>query len=243
MGYNIYREGNVSGQYDLVQTLSNSNVWVDNASDARVRSYRYKIAGITALGCETEVSLPHKTMHLTISAGLNNSWNLIWTPYEGVSYETYNIYRATSAGSEMALIGTMPSGNTSFSDFTAPAGYVYYMVEIIVGHACEEYSASATRSFKAAPAFASIRSNLATNNPIGIDDAAVDELRISPNPMQDNFYVGGIEENTPVTLSDVSGKIVLQTVVAPNEAVSVANLPQGVYMLKAAGKVVKIIKN
>ena len=77
---------------------------------------------------------------------------------------------------------------------------------------------------------------------IKINGTVAGTLSLSPNPVTDYFHIGGIEEDTPITLSEVSGRVVLQTVVAPNEAVSVTHLPQGVYILQVAGKAVKMIK-
>jgi len=158
VSYNIYREGNTSGQYGLVANIgyNSQNKWIDTASDAKIRSYRYKVSGIDTCGKESVLSSPHKTMHLTINAGQNNSWNLIWTAYEGTAYSTYNIYRTTGKNpGPWLLIGTMPSGNTSYSDFSAPNGnFVYYMVEIVLDEPCVLKKD-----------LSSIKSNIATNNP------------------------------------------------------------------------------
>ena len=129
VSYNIYREGAQSENYELVANVpyNSPNMWVDAESSAQIRSYRYKISGIDTCGVESVLSEVHKTMHLTINSGVGNSWNLIWTAYEGASYSTYNIYRSSGETmGELELIGTMPAGNTSFSDFSAPQGYVYY---------------------------------------------------------------------------------------------------------------------
>ena len=74
-------------------------------------------------------------------------------------------------------------------------------------------------------------------------NALAGAVSVSPNPVTDYFYISGIEESTPITLLDVIGKVVLQTVAVPGEAVSVAHLPQGMYILQVAGETVKVIKN
>ena len=174
--YNIYREGNQSGEYDLVATFdyNEPNRWIDTESNAKIRSYRYKIAGIGGGGdCDSVLSSAHKTMHLTINAGQGNSWNLIWTAYEGTEYATYNIYRAWGDTlGELSLIGTMPAGNTSFSDFYTPPGYVYYMVEIVLNETCNTSKAGS-----------SIKSNIASNNPgVGISKNETSGVAVYPNP-------------------------------------------------------------
>ena len=174
--YNIYREGTQTGQFDLLATINpnDPNIWVDTESNAKMRSYRYKISAKDTWNTESELSINHKTMHLTINAGQNNSWNLIWTAYEGAEYSTYNIYRALGeTPGEFTLIGTIPAGNTSFSDFDAPIGYVYYIVEIMLNETCNIGKGSA------------IKSNMATNNPnIGVAELPITiyDLQVYPNP-------------------------------------------------------------
>jgi len=179
VSYNIYREGMQSGNYELVANIGYNaeNRWVDMASNAKIRSYRYKVSALDTCGTESELSSAHRTMHLTINAGQNNSWNLIWTAYEGTDYSTYYIYRAkgnANGPGTFEMIGSMPAGNTSYSDFSVQGGgFVYYIVEIILNENCN----TGKTSF-------SIKSNMATDNPgVGIEekwDAA--SLQIYPNP-------------------------------------------------------------
>jgi hypothetical protein len=178
--YNIYREGNVSGQYELAANVpyGEASSWTDAASNAKIRSYRYKVSTVGADNCESLLSSQHRTMHLTINQGQGNTWNLIWTEYEGLSFSTYNIYRGTSpAFSDMTLIGTMPSQNTTYSDFTAPAGYVYYIVEIEMGTGCET-----------SKAVTSIHSNVATNNAAAIE---VFHVTVTADPAAMGTVSGG----------------------------------------------------
>ena len=249
VAYNIYREGAQGGQYDLVGTVepNGANSWVDLESNAKIRSYRYKVAGVDFHGIESTQSAAHKTMHLTINAGQNNSWNLIWTAYEGTTYSTYNIYRATGDMiGEFSLIGTMPSGNTSFSDFGAPAeGYVYYMVEIMLNEDCS-----------GGKAVSSIKSNVATNNPGGVgivETWRAPSLQVYPNPtngvlnlIQDQIDCGRDAINrvstiTGIEVYDVMGRMV--TPLNPPEGGrlpsfggvgggNISHLPSGVYFLR-----------
>lgn len=73
----------------------------------------------------------HKTMHLTINQGLGNTWNLIWSHYEGFNFGTYRIYRGTSP-SNMTMIGEVPSNLNSYTDNIATdnTGF-YYQVEVV----------------------------------------------------------------------------------------------------------------
>jgi hypothetical protein len=258
--YNIYREGAQAGQYDLAATIepNSSNSWVDMESNAKIRSYRYKIAGIDTCGKESLQSSAHKTMHLTINAGMNNSWNLIWTPYEGSTYSQYNIYRDTGSSlGQWELIGTMPSINTSYSDFTAPQGYVYYMVEIVLDNPCV-----LTKSLS------SIKSNIATNNPSGpynnINNIDVSTLKVYPNPSKGQLIIslpnpaeGGAYEAGNVEIYNVAGQLLQSAPFKSPErgklpsfggggggsiVIDVSHLANGMYFLKVDNKVIKFIK-
>ena len=241
VSYNIYREEIQTGNYKLVANIpdDNPNIWVDMESNARVRSYRYKIAGVDTCGKESVLSLAHKTMHLVIYPGMGNSWNLIWTPYEGASYSTYNIYR--SAGEtigELELIGTMPAGgNTSFTDFSAPEGYVYYMVEIIFDSPCV-----LSRNFF------SIKSNIATNKAL-TPDVPEHNVTLYPNPTTGELQVTSDElQITSIEVFDVYGRKLLSFTprMSQQQTLDISQFSAGIYFVKIgteAGKVVrKVVK-
>jgi len=231
VSYKIYREGIQSGQYDLVGQIysSSPNKWIDLESDAKVRSYRYKVSAMGG-SCGTEsysLSDAHKTMHLTINAGMNNSWNLIWTAYEGMEYSTYNIYRSSGESmGELKLIGTMPAGNSSFSDFSAPQGYVYYMVEIMLNETCNVGKAGS-----------SIKSNIATNNPgVGIKEKFVfSSITVYPNPTTGKLQIESYElQVEDITIFDIYGRelLSLKSPVHPETTVDISHLSAGVYFAR-----------
>lgn len=229
--YNIYREGNVTGQYELAATIpfDAENSWIDPQSNARVRSYSYKVAAVDTCGNESVLSAPHKTMHLTINQGMG-SWNLIWTPYEGTQYATYNIYRAVAAGEtfdgELELVSTIPGSLTSFTDFISTGNaYVYYMVEIVLAEPCE------TSAVKAA-ATASIRSNIATNNPdgVGMKHTGMENfVHVHPNPFTDAVRIAGANGCTLHVINATGAVVYSQTVIDADAPVQLQHLPVGIY--------------
>jgi hypothetical protein len=235
--YNIYRETLQTGNYELAGTLAcgGASTWVDVQSNARIRSYRYKISGVDVCGKEGVQSPAHKTMHLTINAGVGNSWNLIWTAYEGTEYSTYNIYRSSGETmGELQLIGTMPGGNTSFSDFSAPQGYVYYMVEILMNETCVGKGSS-------------IKSNVATNNPnVGINEQnPISGVSVYPNPTTGELRITNYELRiTSLEVFDVYGRALLshKSPVSSETTLDISHLAAGLYFVKIkteAGEVVK----
>jgi len=244
VSYNIYREEMQTGNYQLVANISEDkpNIWVDMESNARIRSYRYKIAGVDTCGKESLLSLAHKTMHLVIYPGMGNSWNLIWTPYEGAHYSTYNIYRSSGENiGELKLIGTMPAGgNTSYTDFSAPEGFVYYMVEIIFDSPC-----ILDKKLYA------VKSNIATNKALAIEkNVEALNFTLYPNPTSGQLTIDN-EQFTirSVVIYDVLGKKQLSIVNCQLSFVKIdiSHLSNGIYFIKIEtenGTVnKKIIKN
>jgi len=234
--HKIYREGNIAGQFDLMATINNDdpNSWIDMESNARVRAYRYKITGLDACGNESVLSTPHKTMHLTISQGIGNSWNLMWTPYEGVEYFTYRIYRAVGKTlGELELIATMSSSNVSYTDFVNVDSYVYYVVEIMIADACEIFAQ--TKSANVETSVGSIRSNIVTNNPngpTGLEYVNVNDfVQIYPNPVKDELRIANNElKISKIAIVDLAGQTIDQF--NDTNLINVSHLPTGIYFIR-----------
>jgi hypothetical protein len=75
-----------------------------------------------------------------------------------------------------------------------------------------------------------------------IDNLSDNGISIYPNPIDDSFRLSGITAPTEVTVTDLSGRIVLQQTVEAGESVSVGNFPNGVYLVRAGGKTLKVVK-
>ena len=143
--YRIYRE---DGQANIFEPLavipaSNSNAYVDATADPSVRAYRYKITAADTCGGETPMSAFHKTVHLTINQGLGNSYNLIWTPYEGFEFSSYKLYRGT-ANNNLQLIQTMPSTLTSYTDNNPAGDALFYQIEVVMTESCVQQTRDIT---------------------------------------------------------------------------------------------------
>lgn len=166
--YNIYRESETTGQYDLVAELpfSDDPDWIDTNSDANTRSYRYRMSSVDSCGNESELGNIHKTMYLTINKGQNNSWNLVWTEYEGAYYSTYRIYRGTTYDNLQMIDEVQAVGNTTFTDNNAPYGNLYYMIEILL----------TSKGEKDDPVNGVVHSNIAANDQTSLEPVANDGL-------------------------------------------------------------------
>ena len=156
VSYQIYRENNQANVFELLAVVptGGSNAYEDVTADPSVRAWRYKITASDSCGGETPMSAYHKTVHLTINQGIGNSWNLIWTPYEGFEYASYNIYRGT-ANNNLQLIQTMPATLTSFTDNNPGSDVLFYQIEAVMAESCVQHTRDVTHT--------GVRSNIAYN--------------------------------------------------------------------------------
>jgi len=92
-----------------------------------VMQSRYRLSFATEMG-NTRQGTPHRGIHVMINRSVGNGWNLFWAQYEGAIVETYRIFRGTTPDN-LTLLQEIPGSQTSFTDFTAPAGDVYYAIE------------------------------------------------------------------------------------------------------------------
>jgi len=238
--FNIYKETNITNSYLKIGSLqsgiiSTSLVFVDTASMPDVQSNKYKLTMIDECGNESAVSDYHKTMHLSINKGINTIWNLIWEAYEGYAVSTYNIYRGTTPAN-IQIIGSLSGSNTQFSDYTAPAGYVYYQVEAVSSTAAGARQLAKSSS---EVAYYSSRSNIATNKS-GIDGLynvkdISDRLNVSPNPASCFVRLTVDDQGTAdmqLYIYNAVGQVVkTQDNVYNGQLINVSTLNNGLYML------------
>jgi fibronectin type 3 domain-containing protein len=202
--YNIYREGVVMGQFDLISTVPFDSVsmFIDTNSNPMVKSYMYKISTTDTCFNESALSPFHKTMHLTIGQGMGNKWNLNWTPYEGTSYTTYNIYRGINTLDSLKYLTTISASNTSYTDVNVPSGYVYYQVEILKDTTISNKTGGIN----------SIRSNYATNNTNSINEVLSKNISIKlfPNPTSNKavLKIEGLSNDADVIVYDLLGRVI-----------------------------------
>ena len=222
--YNIYRESNISDQYELVATIPYDSIstWVDSTSRPTSHSYRYRMTAIDTYGYESESGDIHKTMHLTISKGIGNQWNLVWTEYEGTDYTTYIIYRGTNSSNMQQIDVLAAGGNTTYTDENAPEGEVYYQVGIVMSSPCNTSKSSSD-----------ILSNIATNSGnVGIQDNNLSNINV--------FTRSGeiIIENAlgkTIQVFDIMGRIIYETTdtySSYEEQISIKVPNSGVYLVK-----------
>lgn len=227
----IYKEGIVANQFDRLaaQSYTTFSTYLDNSSAPTTQAYRYKLSLKDTCGIETLLSDHHKTIHLTINAGMGGAWNLIWNHYEGFTFGTYNIYRGTALNN-ISLLTSIASGNNSYTDLTPPGGTVYYQIEVLNPGSC-------TPAKSASINYSSSRSNIV--NAIATDVKgyyeATESIQIMPNPFNDELTVniGKINSrNYTLMLTDVLGNVIINKVDNnPTQHFKLSDLASGVYYL------------
>jgi hypothetical protein len=70
----------------------------------------------------------------------------------------------------------------------------------------------------------------------------ISAIQIYPNPVAESFRIKGMEESTVVSILDINGRMVLQRMVNPDEAIEVGHLPKGIYLVNVKGRTTKMVK-
>jgi hypothetical protein len=237
MQYNVYREGFVTGQYNLIGTVPYNafSTFIDSTGNPLQQAYRYTISILDSCGSESSRSPYHKTIHLTSNVGPNGEINLLWTAYEGAPYLTHNILRSTS-GSPFIQIGQVAGNMYSYTDLNPPVGQNQYYVEIELDGGCFP-------AFAKSGDFSSIRSNMVLMNIIGINDLLPDpEVRIFPNPSQGRFSLvlplAFQHKDYTLEVHDHTGKRILEEILPMEVREHNLSLPEvspGLYYLRILG--------
>lgn len=239
----FYRRPNAGTVYERIgaQPYGAFSTFTDASSDPMARAHRYYMTAKNICR-ESTIGDAHRTMHLTINKGKDNStWNLIWNGYEGVPHEDYNIYRGTTP-TNMALLTTIEANSyNSFTDYSAPTGAIYYKVSIADGPSCNP-------SLKTTGDNVWITSNIASNegNALSHNWIAMD---VWPNPSSGMATLIIESDNTDQSFEakviDITGRTVetINGLQVRRAAQFGNNLTPGVYNIEViSGNNQKLIK-
>tara|TARA_B110000003_G_scaffold2652_1_gene2750 strand:- start:14315 stop:19798 length:5484 start_codon:yes stop_codon:yes gene_type:complete len=130
LGYGIFKEVSTDVFTQIATIDYMQEEYIDETSNPLVNANRYKIAAIDVCTNESDLSLAHKTVHLTMNEGVNGEVNLIWNPYEGFTVSNYLIYRSID-GAEMSFVGFVAGNIYSYTDLAPPSGVLNYEVRMI----------------------------------------------------------------------------------------------------------------
>jgi len=200
----VYKETDEANVYEIIDTVAYDEVPMvtDYSSNPSIRPYRYKIGFMDSENRVFPASDYHQTIHLTISQGVNNNWNLIWTPYIGFNYSSYNILRKSGSGS-YEQIATISSSFNSFTDFNAPSKDVAYIVSINRPGGCNIGLRSS--------GYSDVYSNVASVNLVSVAEAKEVNFSVYPVPANDRINIQFGDESTGkinLTITDVTGRII-----------------------------------
>jgi len=78
-------------------------------------------------------------------------------------------------------------------------------------------------------------------NPTSAEIIGADALEIYPNPVEEGFYVSGLQKETLLYVYDINGKMLLRTLTSNKHEISTKELPAGVYVVKVEGMNKKIV--
>ena len=230
--YNIYKETNMAGDFDLLATVgfANAGEYIDQNSNALEKGACYAISVVDECGNESRPSPFHQTIHLNAFVGQNGETHLIWEPYHGAPFASYEIYRGTSA-TDLSLLTTVSASFMSYTDLDAPSGMLYYRVDA-VGFNCP-VKRTETKS----------QSNIANNTgglPDGIEDLTAKQLKVYPNPFTNTTTIQLPDNSASYQLRiiDMLGNVIrYHEDISGNEfTLQKGNLPKGMYMLELRGK-------
>jgi hypothetical protein len=177
--YQILREVSLN-QYNVIGTIPpNQNSFLDETSNNLSLSRKYRVNTISICNSNSIDTNTHGTILLSSNVSVNGSVNLIWNPYLGISYGSYNIYRRIGNGS-FELIETISSSNLSYNDVTANVStnsYQYYVGIDVTGCNTSPQGRNFTTSLS------QIKSNILNTSNLDIPTNTLDnKILIYPNP-------------------------------------------------------------
>ncbi len=137
--YLIYREGVQANVYEKIGEIDPSlaqEAFVDTDVDNRNSSYRYKVRVQDKCGNLSPLSEFQETIHLSSNAGIDGRINLQWTPYRGLEFSTYEIYRSIN-NEDFDLLTQTSSNSLAYSDVSVDQANQYrYFVAILAEVTC-----------------------------------------------------------------------------------------------------------
>ncbi|MNJ88977.1 hypothetical protein D3C87_65380 [compost metagenome] len=249
--YNIYRESDLAGNYQLIDTVHADNLsyFNDVVASPMNRSWRYKLSAVNTCGAESPVSSEHKTLHLnTILNTGTGSFDVLWDDYAGSgNVDGYVVWRKTDQVDWLAVSSTIPLGTSAYND-TPPTGStgVDYYIEMILNSNCTAEKAqdfNTTRSNRERGQFAAGQGveGVSTNS---IDENYLEEIQLYPNPTQGAVtFVQPGKEKITFRVTSLSGQEMLKVTSSDSKfEIQLNELQSGIYLVEISAASSKIVK-
>lgn len=221
--YSIFREG-LTGVYTKIGEIpfDSVSVFVDSTALVNTRAYKYKISYTNKCGVESNLSLPHKSIHLQKTL-TNNELHLNWTPYEGALVLGYRLI-AGDDQQHLQILDEFASDQTSYTILNP--NYSIYRIETVM----EDTITPNLLKSESGP-FTLALSNIAeVENSIS---EAENTIAVYPTITSDKVTIStALNTNCTALLLSETGKKVFKTCFKNIVQIPVNQLPKGVYVLQ-----------
>lgn len=241
VSYNIYRESNQAGVFLKLNTVpvGDFSVYVDSFSVPEEVAHSYRISYSDTCGLESEFSPIHSTIHLSANVGTSGQNNLIWSPYSGFAFLTYNILRGVDPDT-LHPFQEVSSNMTSFSDLDPPGGNVYYQIVVSRDGLCQPAKKSGTD-------YSITKSNIIEFMVIGTGPNFNDgSLDIFPNPAREYVkisFTGYPYKEAFISVCNLTGKQITSYQLENNVITIPTNdLGDGIYLVRLETNRLSIVK-
>ncbi len=229
----VFKETNAINVFEEIGQVDylSAGTFQDVNSNPQVQSNRYSIAMRDTCGyLYAPLDGIHKTIHLTATPGLGNNVNLNWNAYEGIAFDSYNIYRGANTGS-MNLIASVASNVFSYTDLNPPLGEMNYMIEV-VGVSCDP-----SRSLVFS------RSNILDLLAQSVSEVMNFDFQVFPNPASTQITIQIKESElgaTVVIFNSLGQEVLADRLNAVSQTLNIEKLSEGFYFLKLEGRAVRL---
>ncbi len=248
LAYNLYRQTNVIGVYELIGTIpyDNLSIFKDTVADPEKRQWVYKITAVDTCNNESDIKVSsyHRPLFLQYT-GTDDGVNLEWESYvvEGQEMEfvTYEIYRGSDS-TALNKIDEISADLRVYKDVNPVAlnNKSFYRVAGVKANPC--YPTGVTKV--GTGPYSHSMSNLEDNRlqGTGLAENTYDlKLFIFPNPMKDRTTVRFHNSNGnpyQMVLRDLSGKTVriIENITSSEFKLEKGNLQNGYYLLEISGR-------
>jgi len=219
-----------------------------NGVNPNITSYRYAISVIDNSGNESSQSVPHKTIHLSVSPASPCGYNLFWNDYVGFPVLQYRILRDTTGNNNWQVLDSVSWGNNSWTDISCslPPNNTTYVVELLAqSNGCTSTMRYSNNSTQAA--IVKSRSNVKNNRVSSINSLLnSNNISLYPQPASNEVIVGfGFRQNkVTLELYNTLGSMVLKETAQNTQTVNLNlnNLSAGVYSLAVTTEIGKTVK-
>ena len=248
LSYNVYRQSNILGEYDLIASLNADelSVFEDPDADPEVRQWVYKITAIDTCGNESDIDdSPYHIPLFLQYVSSDNGVNLRWVPYEvengNMNFVSYIIFRGSDS-TKLENIAEISSDLTVYRDIDQAAleNPYFYRVAGVRADACVPLPE--VKKAGAGP-FVHSLSNLEDNKLSS--STAVDfntnrsAVKVFPNPVKDyiSLQLDQPEKFKLLKIMDLSGKQVFefQLIESFSHQIYLPELERGTYIMELKG--------